>query len=169
MISPACFCIGFEHAQLPGQFFVFFNTILIVIRIHKFLPRIVRRININHFDLSRIWLTEKFEHFQIVPFQIQVFGCIPVNAFLFAGTERPQRRSCRRPARLSLAFPLQTKEFVVLRHIVAQHLTQGVKVNFPFPNDRGEKRCKGIHMIRNGWFGLGFRRGRCEFLVRHGI
>ena len=70
MESSARFRIGLETAQLTGQFFVLFNTILIIVRIHKFLPCIVRRININHFDLARVGFAKKLENLEIIPFNV---------------------------------------------------------------------------------------------------
>ena len=52
-----------------GFIFLFLRTGKVIV-IHKVIPRIVRRININHLHLTEIRLLEQFQHFEVVALNI---------------------------------------------------------------------------------------------------
>jgi len=57
-----------------------------VVSIHKIISRVIWRININHLDFTKIILSNKFENFKVISFDIQIFCIIKVNTSFSART-----------------------------------------------------------------------------------
>ena len=51
-----------------------------VVLIHKIVTRVVRRINVNHLDFTKIGFLQQLQHFKVVTLNIEVFGGIKVHA-----------------------------------------------------------------------------------------
>ena len=74
MVSTIRICIltisitQFIHIS-SGFIFLFLRTSK-VIMIHEVIPRIIRRIDVNHLHLTKIRLLEQFQHFKVVALNI---------------------------------------------------------------------------------------------------
>ena len=64
-----------------------------IILIHKVISSVVRRVDIDHLHLAQIGFLQQLEHFQVVPFDVEVLGikaagsAVPPHALLPAGTQ----------------------------------------------------------------------------------
>ena len=57
-----------------------------IIMIHEVIPRIIRRVDINHFHLTEIRLLEQFQHFKVVALNVEILRVIPIHAILLDRT-----------------------------------------------------------------------------------
>ncbi len=104
-----------------------------VIVIHKVIPRIIRRIDINHLHLAEIRLLQQFQHFEVVALNIEVLRSVPIHAILLDRTERLVDRAQHFGTSRLLAHPVELVGFGSIFHgIIAQQLAQDVKVNNSF-------------------------------------
>ena len=107
------FAVGID---LPGQLLVITNTLAEVVGIDEIIPGVVRRVDINQLDLAGIALLQQLEHFQVVAFDHQVLGAVPVDTFLRAW---PQRAGAGGQGQLpcpALAVPVQAVLLVGIGH-----------------------------------------------------
>ena len=51
---------GVRGCLLTGNFFVVFDTVLIIVVINEIVTGIIRRVDINHFDFAEIRFLQKF-------------------------------------------------------------------------------------------------------------
>ena len=110
-----------------------------VVLIDKVLARIVRRVNVDHFDLAQIGFLQELQHFQIVALDVEVLTVKAAGCAIFANAVCHNRaQGCRdgriccqhclflvRPCKLVTLFP-------TLHDGVGKLLPQNVKVNGMF-------------------------------------
>ena len=100
-----------------------------IIGIDKIIPRIVRRVDVNHLHLAEIALLQNFQRSQIVALNIQVLGGVPVAAVgfdraqCFGGGAGGFRHCC------FFAHPAELIPFAAFHNIAAQQLAQLFKIN----------------------------------------
>ena len=92
MESTITFCILNQTVPLSiflsGSAYVRIRCLREVILINKIIPGIVGGIYINHLYLTKIIFAQQFEHFEVVPFDIQILCRIEVDTFGSARAER---------------------------------------------------------------------------------
>ena len=131
----ASVCIGvFNHSVAVFVNFachvcVFFTRHFEIIVINKIVACIVRWVNINHFDFAKIAFLQKFQNFQIIPLNIEVFGAVPVYRFLFARAESLADRLVCFNDCLFFANPCKFIGFIALNDFIGKHLFQHIKVD----------------------------------------
>ena len=102
-----------------------------IIGIDEVVAGVVRRVDIDHFDLAEIALLQKLEDFQIVALDIEVFGAVPVLALCHARAQRlPDRFVGFHDCRL-LADPCELVCLVAVHHVRREHLFQQLKIDCP--------------------------------------
>ena len=91
MKTPVAFCIGNEAVS----FFVLLSAIVHiltsclreVIVIHEIITRVIWRVDINHLHFAQIVLAKKFQHLQVVAFNIEVLRIVKVYTLLTTRTQ----------------------------------------------------------------------------------
>ena len=73
------------HSHL---FIFFFLCAHEIVSIYEVVAGIIRRIDIDHFDLAEIALLQNFQDFQIVALDIEIFRGVPVAAVRFNRAQR---------------------------------------------------------------------------------
>ena len=121
-----------------------------VIMIHEVIPRVVRRININHLHFTEIRFLEQFQHFEVITLDIEILRSVPIHAILLHRTERLVDRAQHFGTRRLLAYPV---ELVGLRSIfygiIAQQLAQGIEVHYTLQLSR--LRVAGLREAGGGY------------------
>lgn len=64
--------------KLPTIFKIFICTLYKVILVHKIISRIIRWVNINHLDFSKISFLQQLQHFKVVALDIKIFSIIKI-------------------------------------------------------------------------------------------
>ena len=104
-----------------------------VIVIHEVIPRVIRRVDINHLHLTEIRLLQQFQHFEVVALDIEVLRSVPIHAILLDRTECLVDRAQHFGTSRLLAHPVELVGFrSIFDGIIAQQLAQDVKVNNSF-------------------------------------
>ena len=106
---------------LPTICKIFFATFSKIIIVNKIVTRIIRWVNINHFNFAKIGFLQKFKYVKIVAFNIKVFGIIKINAFFFARTERCRYRRISKKDRFFLIWPSELIAFFLIVNKNATH------------------------------------------------
>ena len=110
-------------------FFIFSFTHRVIIRIQKAIVAcIIRRVDINHFDFAEVAFLQQFQNFQIISLNIEVFGAVPVDAFLLARTESLADRLVCLNDCLFFANPCKFIGFIALSDFIGKHLFQYIKI-----------------------------------------
>ena len=78
-----------------------------VILIDKVVASVVRRIDVDHLDLSKIVLPKKFEHLKVVTLNVEIPGVVEVHAALSVRPESHIARSVGDPHSLTLPRPCE--------------------------------------------------------------
>ena len=101
-----------------------------VILIHKVVTRVVRRVNVNHLDFSKIGFLQEFQHFKVVTLDIEVFGG---NCFIFTNrTQRLVDGCIGKQNGLLLVRPSELIAFLVaVHHLAGNLLHQHILINRP--------------------------------------
>ena len=107
--------------------------------INKVIPRIIRRINIDHLDLAQIGLLQEFQYFQIIALDIEVFTvkaagrAVLANAICHNGTQGCRDGRICRQHRLFLIRPCKLVALLPTLHDgIGKLLPQNVKINGVF-------------------------------------
>ena len=88
-----------------------------IIGIDEVVAGVVRRVDIDHFDLAEIALLQKLEDFQIIALDVEVFGGVPVLALRHARAQGlPDRLVGFYDCRL-LADPCELVCLVPVHHV----------------------------------------------------
>lgn len=67
-----------------------------IIIIDKIIASIVRRIDIDHLDLTEIGLTQNLQNLKVISLDVKILCIIEIDTFLPAGTEcHRSRRICK--------------------------------------------------------------------------
>lgn len=115
---------------LPAFLFIYFALLRKIVFIHKVVPRVIRRIDIDHPDLSVIAFLQEFQHFQVIPFDVEVFGIVEVDGGVLDGPEGGMNGRIDGCNGFPLARPLEAIAFLAAFHeAVTQFLAQKVQVN----------------------------------------
>ena len=145
--------IGMETAIALGvghktvAFFIILTAIIHIVRrtlgkiilIDKIVTRIIRRINVDHLDLTQIGFLQELQHFQIIALDVEVLTVKTAGYAIFAHTvscHRTQR--CRngrigRQHRLFLIWPSKLIAFLpTFYDRIGKLLPQNVKINGVF-------------------------------------
>ena len=116
------------HSHLLVFFFLRAHEI---IGIDKIVAGVVRRVDIDHFDLAEIAFLQELEDFQIIALDVEVFGGVPVLALCHTGAQRlPDRLVCFHDSRL-LTDPCELVCLISVHHIRRKHLFQQLKIDRP--------------------------------------
>ncbi len=103
-----------------------------VVAIDKIVPRVVRRVDINHLDLPRIGLLQALEDIEVIALDIEVAGGIEIDTLLPTRTERGANRDIRQQLRLALIGPRELVTLLArLDKRVLEFLTQGIEIDRP--------------------------------------
>ena len=105
-----------------------------IICIDKIVARIIRWVNINHFDLAQIALLQQLEHFQIVAFNVEILGIIPVFAFCRAGAQGLANGLVGFYNGCLFAHPCKLVCFISVYNVRREHLLQQFKVDTALVN-----------------------------------
>ena len=100
-----------------------------IITINKVIAGVVRRVNINHLDLTEVAFLQKFQNFQVVTLNVEVFGGVPIHAFFLARTQGLADRLVGFHDSSLFANPCKFVGFVTLQYIAGKHLAEQVKVD----------------------------------------
>jgi hypothetical protein len=91
--SPICVAVRAKFApftvHLPGVFQVGLQALGIVVGVNEVVAGVVRRVNVDHLHFAEVGFLQQLKHFQVVPFNDQVFGRVEVDAFFQAWQQRP--------------------------------------------------------------------------------
>ena len=117
-----------------------------IIGIDKIVAGVVRRVNIDHFDLAEIALLQELEDFQIIALDVEVFGGVPVLALRHTGAQRLADRLVGFHDCSLLTHPCELVCLVAVHHVRRKHLFQQLKVDCPL-----------VHLLLR----------RAAFLVQH--
>ena len=71
----------------PGLRLIIFCRFFKRIVINKIIPRIIRRIYINQLDTFQITFLQQFQRLQVIPFNINISGLFPIDAFIQLRTQ----------------------------------------------------------------------------------
>ena len=93
-----------------------------VIIINKVIPRIIRRVYINHFYLAEVCLLQKLQYLKVVALDIEVFSIVKINAFFSARAERFVYRCIGKKNRFFLVGPSKLIAFFVTVNDLAGNL-----------------------------------------------
>lgn len=84
-------CVGYQSITiiilLAATLNIVIRGLYEVIFIYKVIPRVVRRINVDHFHLAKIIFTQQFQDIKIVAFYIQILCLIKIHTIFTAWTE----------------------------------------------------------------------------------
>jgi hypothetical protein len=109
---------------------VIFDVVAEVIFINEVIAGVVGWVDVDKFDLARVGLLEELENFEVVAFDHQVLGGVPVNAVLRAGAERAVGRAEGDLAGLALAEPVEAVLLLGVGHrLVADELLEDIEVD----------------------------------------
>ena len=97
---------------LAGNFQVIFYVVLKIVRVHKILAGVVRRVYVNQLHLAGIAFLQQLEHFQVVAFNHQVLRGVPVHALLRARAQRAGAGGQGQLAGAAFAVPVEAVFFV---------------------------------------------------------
>ena len=115
-------------------------TVFFILRTHKIVcidnivARIIRRVNVNHFDFAQITLLQQLEHFQIVTLNIEILGIIPVFAFCRAGAQGLADGLVGFHNGCLFAHPCKLVCFISVYNVRREHLLQQFKVDTALVN-----------------------------------
>ena len=112
-------CLGVAFGGLAGHFPVAFERVLEVILIHKIVARVVRRIDVDHFDLPEIGGLQQFQDFQIVAFDVQILRGLEIDAFFRTRTECCRGALLGQGQAFALALPGELVLLEVLEDVFA--------------------------------------------------
>ena len=133
--------------NLSCDFFIILDIIMEVVFIDKITAGIIGGIDINHLHFAIIGFLQKFQYFQIIPFDIEIFRIIPILAFFLTGTQCTHRGCLGQAQGFALAVPFETVAFLFIIHKIAQQLPQDIEINFPFLKCFGEKLLHGLQVF----------------------
>ncbi len=115
---------------LPTVGKVFSRTFSEIILIYKIVAGVIRRVNIDHFDLAKIGFLQEFEHVEVIALDIQVFGGVKIHAFFPARAQRGGNRRVRQQYGLLLIRPRKLIAlFVPLHDNGRKLLSEHIKIN----------------------------------------
>ena len=146
MVTAHGFRIAF--GRLLRDFPVFCQRIGEIVSIDKIVPRIVRRIDVDHFDLTVIGGLEEFQDFEVVAFDIQVLRGIEINAFLTAGTQGGRTAFLGEFEAVGFSFPAEFVFFKIVGGIVSAKRQQFFQIQFSFGETLGEYRRQPFPVCR---------------------
>ena len=116
------------HSHLLVFFFLRAHEI---VGVDEVVAGVVRRINIDHLDLTEIAFLQELEDFQIIALDVEVFGIVPVLALRHARAKRlPDRLVGFHDSRL-LADPCELVCLIAVHHVRRKHLFQQLKIDRP--------------------------------------
>ena len=143
-------------------FFVLGERLAEVVVVHEIVPRIIRRIDIDHLDLPEITLLQQLQRLEIIPFDIEVLRRVPVLALLDARAQRLADRAVRFDDCCLLADPGEFVGFLALAHMVCKHLPQLLEINrlFKYPPVGRLSLCDAIWEQRRQFFEIFLREIR---------
>ena len=117
-----------HHAAV---FFVFRERLLKIIIVDEIVPRIIRRIDINHLDLPKITLLQQLQRLKIIPLNIQILRRVPVLAFLYARPQRLANGTIRFDNGCFLPDPRELVGLLAFAHVFCEHLLELLEINRP--------------------------------------
>ena len=117
------------HSHLRVFFFLRAHEI---VGIDEVVAGVVRRVDIDHLDLTKIAFLQQLEDFQIVALDVEVFGGVPVFALCHAGAQRLANRLVGFHDSRLLADPCKLVCLVPVHHVRRKHLFQQLKIDRPF-------------------------------------
>ena len=117
------------HSHLLVFFFLRAHEI---VGIDEVVAGIVRRVDIDHLDLTEIALLQELEDFQIIALDVEVFGGVPILALCHAGAQRLPDRFVGFYDCSLLADPCKLVCLISVHHVRRKHLFQQLKVDRSF-------------------------------------
>ena len=105
-----------------------------IVCIDKIVARIIRRVNVNHFDFAQIALLQQLEYFQIVALNVEILGIIPVLAFFRAGAQGLADGLVGFYNGCLFAHPCKLVCFISVYNVRREHLLQQFKVDTALVN-----------------------------------
>ena len=142
------------HSHLLVFFFLRAHEI---IGIDEVVAGVVRRVDVDHLYLAEIALLQELEDFQIVALDVEIFGGVPVLAFLHTGAQRLANGLVGFHNRRLLAHPGKLVALVAVHHVRREHLLQQLKVDCPLDpavsvrrlgNAVREQGCNTVYVLR---------------------
>ena len=104
-----------------------------VILIHKIVPRVVRRVNVNHLDFAEVCFLQQLQRFKVVTFNVEVLCCIKINRFFTTWAQCLIYRSIRSENCLFFVRPGKLVAFFTTFHKRAgKFLLEHVKIYFMY-------------------------------------
>ena len=114
---------------LPGLFAVVLNRVTERVLVHEVVAGVVRRIDVDHVDLTVVRALQQLEYLEVVAFDVQVFSGIPVHAFLFEWAQRGCGWSLRLPDGVMFAGPGERIAFPAFADMLAEQFAKLVEVD----------------------------------------
>ena len=97
--------------------------------IDEIIPRIIRRIDIDHLHLPQVRLLQELQCLQIIPFDIEILRLLPVLALLGDGAQGLADRAVRLDDRLFLPDPGEFIDFIAFDTVRREQLLQGFEIH----------------------------------------
>ena len=114
---------------LAGLFTVVLNRVTERVLVHEIIARVVRRIDVDHVDLTVVRALQQLEYLEVVAFNVQVLGGVPVHAFLFEWAQRGCGWSLRLPDGLMLSGPSKRIAFLAGVDVFAEQFAKLIEVD----------------------------------------
>ena len=80
-----------------------------LVRIHKIMTRVIRRINVHHLHLATVRRAQSLQSLQVLALNKHIAGRFPIHRIRKLRMNRSRRRQLRHTLRLTLTRPSQTK------------------------------------------------------------
>lgn len=115
--------------DMAAFLFVFVEALLEVVIVDEVIPRIIRRIDVNHLDLAEVAFLQQLERVEVVALDVEVLRRVPVLAFFFDRAQRFLDGRVRLDKGGLFAYPGEFIRFLALADVVVQELLELVKID----------------------------------------
>ena len=101
-----------------------------IVVVNEIVPRVVGRIDVDHFHLAEIGFPQGFKDFEVVALDVEVLGIVEIDAFFATGAERLGGRGIGIADGFAFARPSKLVAFFAFANeLVAQLGLQFFKIN----------------------------------------
>src|ERR1700733_636957 len=129
-------CLGIRGESLPRDIYltcvfkVGLQTLGVVVWVNEVLACVIRRVDINHLNFSKISLLHQLQRFEAVALYDHVFCCIEVETFLAARSESAEAGALNGFEAVGFPRPVHAVAFLAGINSFPQRTLQTVKINF---------------------------------------
>lgn len=124
---------GVGTAFLSGLLLVILDWVIEFVVVHEVVAGVVWRVNVDQLDLAMVGALEQFQDFEVVAFDVEVLGGVPVDAFVLLRAQGRGGGSLGLADGVALARPGERVAFLTFVHAVSKDLAQLVEVDLPVP------------------------------------